>query len=71
MSINNYQVQPASITKFEITNTKSGKSVNATQLIAQFSYFESIVKPAVTLNIIIVESGNSVDKNGKYFVSKF
>jgi hypothetical protein len=65
MSINNYQVQPASITKFEITNTKSGKSVNATQLIAQFSYFESIVKPAVTLNIIVVESGNSVDKNGK------
>ena len=65
MTINNYQVQPASITKFEITNTKSGKSVNATQLISQFSYFESIIKPAVTLNIIVVETGNSVDKNGK------
>lgn len=65
MSINNYQVQPASITKFEITNTKSGKSVNAVQLISSFSYYESIVKPTITLNIIVVESGNSVDKNGK------
>lgn len=65
MTINNFQVQPASITKFEITNTNSGNSVNALQLIADFSYYESIVKPAITLNVIIAETGNSIELNGK------
>lgn len=65
MTFNNYDILPGKITRFDITNKKTGRSINALQLIGDFSYYESIVKPAITMNITLIETGSSVEKDKK------
>jgi hypothetical protein len=57
--------EPSFIKRLDIISNKDGTSVNLTGGLVEFNYYESILNDTIRVEVIFVDSGFSVDSNGK------
>ena len=59
------QTAPGDIKSFTITSNEGGKSIDLTNGIQEYYYYESVLSNYITAKAIVLETGNEIDKESK------